>query len=304
MDYYAILGVQPSATDVEIKKAYRELSFKYHPDKSVNASLTEKTENERKFKDVGEAYETLKDPQLRRQYDNRNVNPLQNIFGEIFKQHGSFRNPQQHHPMMNIFDIINEMNVQHHSEPFVFTTVYEHPPTQPCPIEMKIELTLEQAYTGIQLPIMIEREIRNGPSIHRESERIYITIPQGIDSGEIITISEKGCVNNGIKGDIKVQVVLKPHQAFERQGLNIIHRHTITFKESIVGFDFVLNHLDGTSFKLRSSRGNVIQNLDEKIIKGKGVSRDGGVGDLIIVFKVSSPKELTEEQLSALETVL
>ena len=224
--------------------------------------------------------------------------------------------------MMNIFDIINELNgqQQHHSEPFVFTTIYEtpqpsndmkpnpvvktNPVVKPKPIELKVELTLEQSYTGIQLPIMIEREIKNGNSSYSESERIYIVIPPGIDSGEIITLNEKGSEINGTKGDIKIQVSLKQHQVFERQGLNLIYRHSITFKESLIGFDFILNHIDGTSFRLKSSRGNVIQNLDEKIIKGKGISREGGIiGDLIIVFKVSSPKELTDEQLTTLESL-
>jgi DnaJ-class molecular chaperone len=326
MDYYNILGVQPSASDTEIKKAWRSLSFKYHPDKNTNTSDQQKNENEKKIKEINEAYETLKDPVLRRQYDNRNANPFQQMFGDMFQNQNAFRphhmqNPMQNpmhmhmnHPMMNIFDIINELHGQQ-GEPIVFTTMYDTshqqqphqqptPPQPPQPIEIKLDLTLQQAFTGTQMPIMIEREIKTGNNSYREQERIYVNIPPGIDTNEIITIPEKGSDNNGIKGDIKIQICLRHHEVFERHGLNLIYKHTITFKESILGFDFVLNYIDDTSFKVKNIRGSIIQNLEEKIIKGKGFTRDGSTGDLVIVFKVVPLKPLTEEQLSALESIL
>jgi DnaJ-class molecular chaperone len=325
MDYYHILGVKPNATDTEIKKAYRELSFKYHPDKHVNSSDFQKKENDKKIKELNEAYETLKDPQLRSQYDIRDSNPFEKIFGEMFKHHSmnNFRNPYQQQPTMNIFDILNELQ----SEPIIFTYDMNgggmghngmghngmghngmahngmgHATIEP--VEIKLEITLEQAFTGSQIPIMITREIRKGISSYKEQERIYMNIPQGVDTDEIITIHEKGNEVNGTKGDVKVQIVIKHHEVFERKGLNLIHKYTIDFKQSIIGFDFVLNYIDGTSFRIKSSRGNIIQNLDEKIIKGKGFSRDGSTGDLIILFKVLSPKTLTEEQLLSIESIL
>jgi DnaJ-class molecular chaperone len=322
MDYYSILGVQQNASDTEIKKAWRGLSFKYHPDKNTNNSEQQKNENEKKLREINEAYETLKDPVLRRQYDNRNANPFQQMFGDIFKQQQSFhqqafRNPyQQQNPMMNIFDIINELHSQQ-GEPIIFTmydqqhhnqthhTQSQQSSSQPIlPIEIKVDLTLQQAFTGAQVPIMIEREIKTGNTSYREQERIYVNIPQGIDTDEIITIPEKGSQHNGIKGDIKIQISLKHNEVFERRGLNLMYNHTITFKESILGFDFILNYIDNTSFKVRNIRGAIIQNLEEKIIKGKGFTRDGSTGDLVIIFKVVTPKPLTEEQLSVLDGVL
>ena len=316
MDYYTILGVEQNASDNEIKKAWRSLSFKYHPDKNTNNSEQQKNENEKKLREINEAYETLKDPVLRRQYDNRNANPFQQMFGDIFKHQQSFhqqsfhqqafRNPHQQNPMMNIFDIINELHTQQ-GEPIIFT-MYDHQqqssPHPILPIEIKVDLTLQQAFTGAQVPIMIEREIKTGNNSYREQERIYVNIPPGIDTDEIITIPEKGSQHNGIKGDIKIQISLKHSEVFERRGLNIIYNHTITFKESILGFDFILNYIDNTSFKVRNIRGSIIQNLEEKTIKGKGFTRDGTIGDLVIIFKVVTPKPLTEEQLSVLDGVL
>jgi DnaJ-class molecular chaperone len=311
MDYYKVLGISQNATDKEIKRAFHELSFKYHPDKTKNCP-----ESDQKMREINEAYETLKDANLRRQYDMRNSNPIQHIFSEIFRTdfrpdvrnefRSEFQMPRHftntRQMPINIFDIINEM---HSTEPIIFTsTMQEETVISPPAIEVKVSLTLEQAYKGHNEPIVIEREIKNGKQIQRESEVIYVTVPPGIDTGEIITISEKGSQYNGIKGDVKVIIQIKPNEVFERKGLNLICKHNITFKESITGFDFIINHPDGNSFKIKSTRGNIIQNLDEKMIKGKGVSRDGSTGDMIIVFRVSSPKSLTEEQLIALESVL
>lgn len=319
MDYYNVLGLQSSATDSEIKKAWRELSFKYHPDKNVKSSDFEKKDNEKKIKELNESYETLKDPLKKQQYDNRNMNPFQNILEDLMKRnqfntmnhnqmnHNPFQKSPFQNQRVNIFDFINLNEME---EPMVFTTMYEDTPitrqkSKPLihPIEVKLVITLEQSFKGAQVPVTVEREISNGVS-YTEQERIYVTVPKGVDTDEIITISEKGNETNGVKGDIKIQIFIKHHEVFERNGLNIIYNHTITFKESIVGFNFSLDHIDTNSFRLKSSRGNVIQNMEEKIIKGKGFERDGSTGDLIVVFKVTSPSQLTEEQLVEFDKLL
>ena len=100
MDYYKILNVSPNASESEIKKSYRSLSFKYHPDKNPDPSVAEQ------YKLINEAYETLNDPQKKLQYDNRN-NPtnIDSIFKQMFNPHGFQRqsNPQ------NIFEEIFKM---------------------------------------------------------------------------------------------------------------------------------------------------------------------------------------------------
>ena len=86
-------------------------------------------------------------------------------------------------------------------------------------------------------------------------------------------------------------------------GLNLIYSQTITFKESLCGFEYLLNFIDGSPLRLKSSRGNIIQNGDDKSVKGKGFTRDGQVGDLVIRFKVT-PQELSEEQILLFEKEL
>ncbi len=321
MDYYKVLGIDENASETEIKKAYRSLSYKYHPDQNPDPVAGEK------MREINEAYETLRDQDKRRQYDHSrhfsNVNPLENIFAEIFRNqppiftqmmHG--RHPlhplhQQHSQAHNIFEFMHHVgggqeipiiftHNMHHSNVPMQQTFNTEEIKKPEPLEMQIEITFENAYHGQQLPIQIERNvIQFGNIVRKEKEKVYVNIPKGIDQDEIIMIADKGNCVNQVYGDVKIQIKLLKHSLFERNGLNLIYTHTISFKESICGFEGIIENLDGNSLKLKSSPGNVIQNRDEKIIKGKGFSRSPEVtGDLIISFKVLPPKLLTEQQVS------
>lgn len=294
MDYYDILGVSRDANDSVIKKAYRELSYKTHPDRnsSPDASV--------KMQQLNEAYETLKDPQKKRQYDMGPQNPLENIFGDLFRRDPFVR---QMNPHIQIFEMMHQMG----GEPMVFNFedvqhVHSAPPIQV--LETTVELTFEQAYTGHSMPITITRDIMNGMSRTKETEKIYFNIPPGTDSGEIIEIPEKGHHQQHRKGPLKIRIMVKPHEVFERKGVHLSCLHTLTFKESVCGFDFTLTLLDGTMLKLKSSPGHIIQNMDEKVIKGKGIQREGVGGDLILKFKVVPPKVLSEEQVALFSNLL
>jgi DnaJ-class molecular chaperone len=311
MDYYKILNVSSNASDSEIKKSYRSLSFKYHPDKNPDPAVAEQ------YKLINEAYETLNDPQKKSQYDNRN-NPLsmESIIKEMFQGHGNMHHMnhrKQHMPgPQNIFEEIFKMQsmggMNGMPEPMIFFSeepinINQHMNIEP--LDKNIEISFEQAFKGANLPILIEREFRKGNNCFKEQEKIYIVIPAGIDDGEIIEIADKGNVNIHFdkRGLLRLHIKITHHNIFERKGLNLIYNHTITFKESICGFDYLLHFIDGTPLKLKSSKGNIIQNSDEKIVKGKGFNRDGQVGDLIIHFRVT-PQELTEEQIALFDKEL
>lgn len=300
MDYYKVLGVTQNATESEIKKAYRALSFKYHPDKNSDPSVAEQ------YKLINEANETLMDPHKRAQYDNRN-NPLnmETILKEMFG-----RKAPSHpvHPHQNIFEEIFKMNSMGGMgpEPMIFFTeepINMNMNTSVEPLDKKVEITFEQSFKGANIPVVIEREFRKGNNYFKEQEKIYIVIPQGIDDGEIIEIPDKG---NGVfdrRGSLRLHIKITQHNTFERKGLNIVYNHTITFKESICGFECLIHFIDGTPLKLKSSKGNIIQNGDEKTVKGRGFNRDGQSGDLVIHFKVT-PQELTDEQIALFEKEL
>jgi DnaJ-class molecular chaperone len=297
MDYYKVLNVPSNASDSEIKKAYRSLSFKYHPDKNPDPSVAEQ------YKLINEAYETLNDPHKKSQYDNRNSMNMDSIIKEMFNRKPNHGHRHNHdHGGQNIFEEIFKMNSMGGMgipEPMIFFT--EEIMIEP--LDKKVEISFEQSFKGGNIPILIEREFRKGNNLFKEQEKIYVIIPQGIDDGEIIEIPEKGNGNFDRRGPLRIHIKILHHNIFERRGLNIVYNHNITFKESICGFEYLLNYIDGTPLKLKSSKGNIIQKGDEKTVKGKGFIRDGQTGDLIIHFKVT-PHELSEEQISLFEKEL
>lgn len=307
MDYYEVLNITPNATESEIKKAYRSLSFQYHPDKNPDPSASDK------IKSINEAYETLGDSQKKKQYDNRN-NPMN--MDSIIKE--MFRNDIRKHQPPNIFEELFKMNSGMMGEPIVFTSSFDNihgmhmnsmnnmnsmNEQNITPLDKKIEIPFEQSFTGGNIPINIEREFRKGNTFFKEQEKIYVNIPSGIDDGEIIEIPDKGNIMFDRKGSLRLHIKIIQHSRFERRGLNLIYSQTITFKESLCGFEYLLNFIDGSPLRLKSSRGNIIQNGDDKSVKGKGFTRDGQVGDLVIRFKVT-PQELSEEQILLFEKEL
>ena len=301
MDFYEILGVNENASDTEIKQAYRALSFKFHPDRNNSAEAGDK------MRDINEAYETLIDKSKRKQYDMRGSHPLENILNELFKGHSM---GQKKDPFEMMFS--QTMGQGMGFEPvFARVSTHQMPFFEPhrealrTPVlEKKIEISFEESYSGGKLPITIEREIKNGKTAYHEEEKLYISIPAGIDDGEIIEIEDKGHIYNDIKGPIKLYIRVSSNSVYDRKGLNLIYTQTVSFKESICGFAYIMQHIDGGKLNLKSSRGNVIQNGDEKNIKGRGFARDNQVGDLIIKFKVTPPKLLTEAQLLLFDSEL
>ena len=300
MTHYEVLGIPKDANEGTIKKAYRELSFKNHPDRNPSPEAASK------MREINEAYEVLSDPQKRSEYDTPNANPLDDIISELFKReqnqnpfhmfHQVHMGPRIHirpGQPINIFEMMQNMHMGE-----VFEEV------RPDPLDVEIAITLEEAYKGHNTPITIERNVNNGKYIATEQEKVYVITPPGIDNGEIIQIEEKGHVLKNHKSVLRVHIRIKPHEVFERKGLQLFYKHTLTFKESICGFDFTIQQLDGTSLKIKNNIGNIIQNMDEKILKGKGMMRDGTTGDLMLQLRVLPSKPLTEEQVEALLKVL
>jgi DnaJ-class molecular chaperone len=302
MDYYNTLGLKKECSEDDIKKAYRALSFKYHPDRNKDADAGDK------IRHINDAYETLGDKQRRAHYDMEQSggNPLDNIINELFRHQGGGGRGGG-----GIHQLFKQNMMFHGANPPAFEVMFSNEmpqffkePKAPPPIlEKNINITFEESYKGTNLPFVIERDIKEGNLTYQEQEKVYVSIPQGIDDGEIMHIEDKGHIYNSIKGDIKLHMHITPHAKFDRRGLNIIYKQTLTFKESICGFESILSHVDGVNMRLLSSRGNIIQNGDERVLKGKGFSRNNQLGDLIIVFKVISPPDLTEEQIKLCETI-
>ena len=282
MDYYSILGVSKQFSQEELKKKYRSLCYKYHPDRNTN-------QNTDTMKSINEAYETLSDPEKKNMYDMQNSDPIGMIFENLFQGQPK---QKKSNPIENLFTNEN-------------TNIFESfIPQKVEDLETKIELSFMESYTGLELPISIKREIINGKKISYENEKIYINIEEGIDDGEIILLENKGNYKNGNYSNLKVLIRVLNHSSFERKGLDIIVNKEISFKDSICGFEGDIDYINNLKLKLKSSRGNIILNNDEKIIINKGIKRKNKIGNLIVKFKVKHNKPLTEEQLKLFDEIL
>lgn len=315
-DYYKLLGVETNATTDEIKKAYRKLSLIYHPDKNNG--------KDEKFKEINEAYSILSDENSRQQYDMQ-----RNGFGGIPHFFGGMGGPPGmppgfHMPFgMNVggappeefLNMFFNMGGEPNIHPGMFgpnvqifrngVPVNMNQIQKPQPIIKNVEITLDEAYTGCQKPVEIERNVREGSVTRLEKETIYLKIPKGIDDNEAIVINDKGNIHSQTnKGDIKIFIKIKNTTSFKREGLNLIYNKNITFKESLCGFSFDLQFLNNKTFKINNNSGTIVINGFRKIINGLGMSRDDNTGQLIIEFTVTYPEKLTENQLRVLNEIL
>jgi DnaJ family protein B protein 4 len=311
--FYNILGVPETASKDEIKKAYRVLSLKLHPDRNPN-----NLDAVSKFQKINEAYETLGDEQKKEEYDMMNKNP----FFKMAQQGGGQNMGMPFQDMDDIFSALfgnvlgsipGMQQGMHFGGPggpkiHVFRAGGSHqfPPLQkPTPIIKTITISMEQVLTGGTIPVDIERWLIEGENKLFENETIYVTIPKGIDDNEIIMLREKGNIlNEDIKGDIKLFVKIENTSQFERKGIDLIMNKNISLKDALCGFSFELKYINGKVYTLNNNSGSIIPPEYIKIIPNMGLTRDGHTGNLLIHFHVDFPEKLSEEQIKGLKEIL
>ena len=164
-------------------------------------------------------------------------------------------------------------------------------------IIIHLPITFEQSFNGDNVPINIKRSIFNNNILKYEEERIYIPLPKSIDNNEIITINNKGNCIDYKYSDVKINIILTEHQYFLRDGLNIIYFSNITFKDSLVGINFNLTHLNNKIYKITNTNGEIIHNNTNIVLKNLGFQRESFTGDIIIKFKIDYPKTLSSETI-------
>ena len=273
---YEILGIKPGVSEEEIKKAYRRKSLIHHPDRNHNS-----IESTEMFKKVNEAYDRI---------SNHTINATEeNVFGDGEMNLDAF--------MRMFSDMGNHPSFAQH---------INRQMQKPIPIIKRVEITLEQVYTGCMVPIQIERTLKHNGETREEHETLYVDIPKGIDTNEMIIFREKGhVVDDTPAGDIKVFVSVLDHHLFKRSGLDLIFTTELTLKQALCGVDIEFTHLSGNLYKINNSKGtNVINPGYQKVVPGLGLQRKDHSGNLIIEFKVNFPEKLTATQISAIEGIL
>ena len=155
------------------------------------------------------------------------------------------------------------------------------------------------------MPIEIDKYNYYWGNISYEREKIYIEIPKGIDDNEIVLIKNKGNIyNNIVIGDIKIQIKIRKHIEYLRDGLDLILNKSITLKESLCGFKFEINHLNEKKYIIQNNGESLIKYNEKKIINKLGMDRNNYKGNLIIIFNIIYPTLLSSEQISKLKDIL
>ena len=311
-DYYNILGVNKKASADEIKKAYRKLAVKWHPDKNPN----NKAAAEEKFKKISEAYAVLSDEEKRKNYDNfgsadqfRQQYSQEDIFrgvdlDEILRSFGfggarggggrtTFRtgggrkgtyNHDYEDPFAGIFGGMGGGRQQ-----------YSQMPQEGQDVEYNLSTTLEESVFGAEKKLSLRIENRN--------EEINVKIPAGISTGKKLRLPGKGMAgyNGGPNGDLYLNINVLPHPIFSRDGNDLYMEKTIKFTQAALGTTIDVPTLDGTIKRLKISPGT--QNHTKIRMKGYGVPnlKGGTKGDQYVKINVEVPKKLSESQMKLIK---
>jgi len=336
-DYYEVLGVTKTSTEVEIKKAYRSMAVQYHPDKNPGDAVSEE-----KFKECAEAYSVLSDSEKRAQYDR---------FGHAGVGGGGFE------PGFTNFEDIFDM--------FGFGDMFgsrgrtRSTVQRGSDLRYDLEITLEDAANGKDEKLRIPRLetcgecdgsgaesgtqaetcitcrgsgqtqyqqgffsvmrtcsncsgkgkiIRNpckechGQGRIEKEKSLEIKLPAGVETGSRLRISGEGeaGVNGGPSGDLFVVVHVKEHETFERQGANLYSAFPISFAQAALGADVKVKTLDGEE-ELKIPAGTQTGTVFRVKSQGMPILGGRGKGDLFVATTLITPKSLTKEQRKVLE---
>ncbi|THF95561.1 dnaJ homolog subfamily B member 13-like [Camellia sinensis] len=339
VDYYKILNVDRNAKDDDLKKAYRKLAMKWHPDKNPN----NKKEAEAKFKQISEAYEVLSDPQKRAVYDQYGEEGLKGQVpppdaggpgGATFFSTGGGGPTSFRFTPRNADDIFAEFFGS--SSPFGgmgggsrfgslfgddffgsfgegggggggFGFMNQTGPRKAPPIERTLPCTLEELYNGTTKKMKISREIADASGKTMPVEEILtINIKPGWKKGTKITFPEKGNEQpNVIPSDLVFTIDEKPHSVFTRDGNDLVTTQKIPLAEALTGLTVNLTTLDGRNLTIPIN--NVIHPNYEEVVPREGmpIPKDPTKkGNLRIKFDTKFPTKLTAEQKAGVKNLL
>ena len=289
IDYYKILGIDKKATQDEIKKAYRVLAVKLHPDKNPDNKAAEE-----QFKKINEANTVLSNPEKRKKYDE---------FGENWQQSEQAANQGGGNPFGGASGQQYYGGNESYEGQSDFSDIFEQffsgktrgtgktQSRKGGDYETEMEISLEEAYNGTSRIIEVD------------NEKLRITTKQGAYTDQLLRIKSKGAKGSGEanRGDLFVRIRVKPSPTFVRKGDDLYHTQIIDLYTAVLGGEIVANTLSG-QVKLKIMEGT--QNGKTVRLKGKGMpvyDKLDVFGDFYIQLQVKIPETLSEEQKSLFE---
>ena len=308
-DYYNMLGVSKNATQEEIKKAYRKLALKYHPDRNKSDAGAEA-----RFKDISEAYAVLSNAEKRQQYDRFGAEGFNRRFSQedifrsadfssIFKEFGFGGGAQ------SIFSQIfggmgagggpgtfNTGGAERCGRPFGGSHGFQGG-IKGRDQYLDLTLTLEEIASPTTRTLTYQAGGRQ--------ESVSLKIPPGIESGKKLRLPGKGApgMNGGGNGDLFVVVKVADHPDFKRCGSDLHRKYNIKFSEAVLGTEIEVQTIDGKRFNLKIPPGT--QNNTKFRLKGHGLAdlKGQGRGDTYIEVSVDIPPALNEKQKKIVESL-
>lgn len=339
VDYYATLGVNKNANDDEIKKAYRKLALKWHPDRNQNSP-----EAEAKFKTITEAYEVLSDKQKRKTYDLYGEDGVKNGMGDgggfsgmpsgmgggfpgggtfFFSSSGGkggFSDPREVFAqffggmggsMMDDDDddaggadfarmFMNGGGMKKQSGQSTVKKALK----KPEPTTFPLAITLEEMFTGCtkKLKITRNRVSPNGTTT-QEAKVIEIHVKAGWKEGTKLTYENEGDQDPKSKlyADIIIMIKEKPHTTYQRVGNDVYTKVPITLTQALTGFKRSFTHLDGSTIDIDTSNTVISPSANKQYVWGKGFPNKNGPGNFVVEFDITFPQVLSQQQKDAVK---
>ena len=277
-DYYEILGVDRSVSESDLKKAFKRLAIKYHPDKNPGNK-----EAEEKFKEAAEAYEVLSDQAKRQTYDQFGHQGVNSNFGQ-----SGFQNVDINDIFNNIFgdEIFGD----------IFGDIFGRAGTRRPPrgrnIQMAYEMTLEEAVFGKDVEIRLPNS----------NKKVSVNIPAGVDTGNKIRLSGEGEPSQygGENGDLFIVVQVSKHELLEREGNHLYCEVPIRVDQAILGSEIEIPTLTKKillKIPPETQTGKIFKLRD----MGAGSLRGKTTGDLFVRVVVETPSKLSPKQKKSIQ---
>lgn len=278
IDYYKVLEIEKLATPADIKKAYRRLARKLHPDLNPSDKDAEK-----KFQTINEANEVLSDPEKRKKYDQ---------YGKDWQHADQFQQQQQQRPPNQAGQQFTGKNSTDFSSFFasMFGGSQGSKQAKYRGQDYNAEITLN----------LIDAAKTHQQTLNLNGKNIRITIPAGIDNGQVIKLKGYGGIgaNEGPNGDLYITFVITPNANFKRLGNNLYTKASIDLYTALLGGQTTIETLNN---KVKLKVNPETQFGTQIRLKGKGFpvyKKEGETGDLYVTYEIKLPTNLTETQIA------